>query len=57
MLRLHNNGISKRQTALKLSVDKKTVNRAKCDKLPVVELLELEDPILQHRLRLKHKSL
>jgi hypothetical protein len=57
MLRLHNNGISKRQTVLKLSVDKETVNRAKCDKLPVVELLKLEDPILQHRLWLKHKSL
>lgn len=54
MLRLHHNGISNRQIATELSVDKETVNRyvnrAKCDELPIVELLKLDDPILQHRL-------
>lgn len=54
MLRLHQNGVSNRQIATELSVDKETVNRyvnrAKRDELSIKELLKLDDPILQHRM-------
>lgn len=54
MLRLHQNGVSNRQIAAELSVNKETVNRyikrAKHDHLTIEELLKLEDPVLQHRM-------
>lgn len=54
MLRLHQNGVSNRQIAAELSINKETVNRyikrAKGDHLPISELLNLEDPVLQHRM-------
>ncbi|WP_157363969.1 LuxR C-terminal-related transcriptional regulator, partial [Alkaliflexus imshenetskii] len=54
MLRLHQNGVSNRQIATELSINKETVNRyikrAKGDHLPISELLNLEDPVLQHRM-------
>lgn len=54
MLRLHQNGVSNRQIATELSINKETVNRyiqrAKRDQLTIGELLKLDDPILQHRM-------
>jgi len=54
MLRLHQNGVSNRQIAKELSVDKETVNRyvkrAKQDQLSIKELLKLDDPVLQYRM-------
>ena len=54
MLRLHQNGVSNRQIAAELSINKETANRyikrAKRDHLPISELLKLEDPVLQHRM-------
>jgi len=54
MLRLHQNGVSNRQIAKELSVDKETVNRyvkrAKQDQLSIKELLKLDDPVLQCRM-------
>ena len=54
MLRLHQNGVSNRQIAAELSVNKETVNRyvkrAKHDQLSIKELLKLDDPVLQHRM-------
>jgi len=54
MLRLHQNGVSNRQIAKELSIDKETVNRyvkrARRDPLALNELLKLDDPVLQHRM-------
>jgi transposase len=54
MLRLHQNGVSNRQIAAELSVNKETVNRyikrARHDQLSIKELLKLDDPVLQHRM-------
>jgi transposase len=54
MLRLHQNGVSNRQIATELSVNKETVNRyvkrAKQDQLSIKELLKLDDPVLQYRM-------
>jgi transposase len=54
MLRLHHNGVSNRQIAKDLSVNKETVNRyvklAKSDELSITDLLKLDDPVLQHRI-------
>lgn len=54
LLRLHLEGVSNRKIASLLGINKGTVNdyvkRAKADSMPIEELLNLEDPILEHRM-------
>lgn len=60
MLRLYQNGVSNRQIATELSMNKETVNRyvnqAKTDQLSIKELLKLDDPVLQYRMTGGHPA-
>jgi transposase len=54
VLRLHTDGVSNRQIAVRLGLNKETVNnyvrKAKSDTLGIPALLKLEDPVLEHRM-------
>lgn len=54
VLRQHLDGVSNRQIAANLGLNKETVNKyvrkGKEDNMKVIELLELDDPILDHRM-------
>jgi len=54
MLRLHLDGVSNREIATQLEMNKETVNRyvkrAKSDSLNISGLLKLDDPVLEHRM-------
>jgi len=54
MLRLHLDGVSNREIATQLEMNKETVNRyvkrAKSDSMSISGLLRLDDPVLEHRM-------
>jgi transposase len=54
VLRLHKEGMSNRKIAIQLAINKETVNnyvrKAKADTMGISALLELDDPILEHRM-------
>lgn len=55
LLQLHHQGVSNRKIAVRLGVNKETVNNyvrgAESDTLGIKGLLELQSPILKHRLK------
>lgn len=55
MLQLHLDGVSNRKIATQLEMNKETVNRyvkrAESDSMNIIDLLKLDDPVLEHRMK------